>query len=437
MNTPTKSGKERKQRKRGNAEGSIYKMADGRWRAAVMVGWKMSPDGRRIPDRRVFTAATRHEVAEDLTAALRDRDRGINIKPGKETVGGFLADWLENTVKPSVRAKTYRSYEQMIRNHLSKTAPPEQWKEKKLDAVPGLKDVRLSKLTLQQVQQFFNDKLKAGNSPALVKYLRVVLRIALNEALKADLIVRNVAELATPPKAEKHEATPFDPEQASRFLKAAMGHRLEAMFTAALAVGLRSGECSALRWSDVDLDKAEIVVRHTLQRVKAEGEEKARLTLLPPKSEKSRRKIHLPGACVASLRAHEDRQRHERALAGSRWQETGHVFTSTIGTPIDDRKVLREFDALVKAAQLPKQRFHDLRHACISLLGAQGVPLKVIAEIVGHSDVRLTQNVYQHVYTDAKREAAAKMDAILKGGCGPEKPVATTVATSIAAGPLN
>ena len=103
--------------------------------------------------------------------------------------------------------------------------------------------------------------------------------------------------------------------------------------------------------------------------------------------------------------------------------------------PIDDRKISKDFNALVDAAKLPKQRFHDLRHACISLLGAQGVPLKVIAEIVGHSDIRLTQNVYQHVYSEAKRAAANTMDTLLTYlENGPEKPVATTVATKAVPG---
>jgi integrase len=425
-------------RKRGNAEGSIYHMKDGRWRAAIMVGWKVAPDGKRTADRLIFTAATRHEVAEDLTAALRDRDRGINIKPGKQTVGDFLAAWLENTVRASVRPKTYRSYEQMVRNHLAKTVPPEEWKKRKLDEVPGLKDVRLSKLTLQRLQQFFNQKIAAGNSPALVKYLRVVLRIALNEALKSDLILRNVAELATPPKVETREIVPFTADQAGRFLKAAMGHRLEALFTVGLAIGLRSGECSALQWADVDLDARTVSVRHTLQRVRQQDEKKGHLVMLPPKSKKSRRTLNLPATCVAGVRAHQTRQQQERKLAGSRWKETGHVFTSTIGTPIDDRKILKEFNALVKAAGLPKQRFHDLRHACVSLLGAQGVPTKVIAEILGHSDIRLTQNVYQHIYSEAKRSAADTMDTLLTSLANtPEKPVATKVATKTLPGGVN
>jgi integrase len=362
-----------------------------------------------------------------MTLVLRDQHRGIKIDPTKQTVGELLTAWLENTAKPSVRPKTYRSYEQMVRNHLAKTVPSDEWKEHQLDSVPGLKDVPLSKLTLQGVQQFFNDKLKAGNSPALVRYLRAVLRLPLNEAVRSDLIPRNVAALATPPKVEKREIVPFTPEQAGRFLKAALGHRLEALFTSALAVGLRSGECSALRWPDVDLAKGLVIVKHTLQRKKGEG-----LVLMPAKSEKSRRNVELPAACVKVLRAHKEHQDQERLLAGSRWKETGHVFTSTIGTPIDDRKILKEFNSLVAAAKLPKQRFHDLRHACISLLAAQGVPVKVIAEIVGHSDVRLTQNVYQHVYQDAKHEAANKMDELLtRLATAPETLVATEVATRI------
>jgi integrase len=302
--------------------------------------------------------------------------------------------------------------------------PREEWERRRLDATEGLGAIRLAKLDLQTVQKYFNDKLKAGNSPALVRYLRVVLRLALNQAVKADLIPRNVAALATPPLVEKKEITPFTPEQASQFLKAALGHRLETLFTVGLAVGLRSGECSALRWlPDVDLDQGVVTVHHTLQRKRDEG-----LVLMPPKSEKSRRTIELPASLVAGLKAHRERQCQERQLAGTRWVETGYVFTSTIGTPIDDRKILKEFNSLVAAAKLPKQRFHDLRHACISLLGAQGVPLNVIAEIVGHSDVRLTQNVYQHVYQDAKRDAARKMDALLTAG-SPENPVATSVAT--------
>ena len=118
------------------------------------------------------------------------------------------------------------------------------------------------------MQRFLNDKLKAGNSPALVRYLRVVFRVALKEAMKSDLIARNVAALATPPKVEEREITPFTVEQAGQFLKAALGHRLETLFTSGLAVGIRSGECSALRWPDVDLENGNISEAYLAAREK-------------------------------------------------------------------------------------------------------------------------------------------------------------------------
>lgn len=130
--------------------------------------------------------------------------------------------------------------------------------------------------------------------------------------------------------------------------------------------------------------------------------------------------------------------RHGRTKSDGSLNRAGRKQVTPIGTPIDDRKILKEFNALVEAAKLPKQRFHDLRHACTSLLGAQGVPLKVIAEILGHSDIRLTQNVYEHVYSEAKRAAADTMDALLTGFANsPESAVATTVATKTLAAGVN
>jgi integrase len=348
-------------RKRGQNEGSIYKMSDGRWRAAVSLGWRPSGSGEVLWKRKVFTGKTRADVQQRLNTALHDQQRGLPIDSAKQTLGQFLNTWLLNTVKPSVRTKTYTSYEQMLRNHIEKSIPAGEWADRKLDAVRGLGRLELTKLTLPVLQEWMTVKVNAGNSPSLVRYLLVVLRIALNEALKSDLFQRNPATLATPPLVEKTEIKPFTPEEAMRFLQAARAHRLEALFTVALAIGLRSGEASGLKWSAVDLERGEIHVRQALQRVKGKG-----LALVPPKSEKSRRTIQLPDICVDALRTHRARQQAEREWAGSAWKDTAFVFTSKIGTPLDDRRVLLEFTRLVKVAGLPKQRFHDLRHACIS-----------------------------------------------------------------------
>jgi len=264
------------------------------------------------------------------------------------------------------------------------------------------------------VTKFLNEKLADGCSPSLTKYLRVVLRVALSYAVSENLAERNAAKDARPPKhlaiaGDPEAIKPYSEDEVKKLLAALKGHRLEALFTAVLAVGLRHSEALGLVWPDFDEESGTLRVFYQLQRLDGT------LQRVTTKSDDSRRIVHLPAICVTALKDHRARQVKERAFAGDRWKETGFIFTSTIGTPLGERNVLRDFDAIVKKAGLPKRRIHDLRHTAISLLAANGVPLKTISGIVGHSDVRLTENIYRHVFSEEKREAAAKMDAILKG----------------------
>jgi integrase len=154
---------------------------------------------------------------------------------------------------------------------------------------------------------------------------------------------------------------------------------------------------------------AAVGVRHALQRVNG------RLDLVEPKSATSHRTIALPAIVVDALRAHRTRQREDRLLAGSRWQEDprGLLFTTTVGTPMDGIAVTRRFQAVLAAAGLPRQRFHDLRHACASLLLAQGVAPRVVMETLGHSQISLTLNTYSHVIPALGRAAAEQINAVL------------------------
>jgi integrase len=386
-------------RKRGQNEGSIFEEAPGKWRAVVSLGWKA---GRRV--RKTFTATTRREVQEKLTKALRSRQLGYNVAPEKRTVRQWLEEWLE-AKKPDVAPATCVSYEGAVRVHLA----------------PALGNIRLSKLRSQQIQQFKLANLAGGVSPSLVKYNLVVLRMALKEACKLDLVPRNVAMLVDFPSVQRAEIRPFTVEEAQRFLAAVEGHSLEAFFSVALALGLRKGEALALQWRDIGLGNGLLSVRRSLQRIKLPGERKGALRLAEPKRG-SHRTINLPQIAVAALYRHRTRQDQQRELAGSAWRETAFVFTSRIGTPVEPRKVSGVFSEILKRAGLPRIRLHDLRHTCASLLLAQGVSFKAIQEILGHSDIRITMNLYAHLYPEAKREAADRMDAILK-------PVATSLAT--------
>ena len=286
--------------------------------------------------------------------------------------------------------------------------------------VPDLGNVVLDQVTPQHVQALINKKLRAGLSPKTVQYMRGVLRTALGQAERWGMVSRNAAALVDGPRQHRNVINPLGLDEARRLLDAARDDRLGALYSVALAMGLRQGEALGLRWEDVDLEEGVLHVRYQLQRLNG------KVQLVEPKTAMSRRTLALPDSIVASLEAHRERQARERHLAGSRWVETGLVFTTPIGTALDGPNVTKRFQRLLARIGLPKRRFHDLRHSCASLLLAQNVAPRVVMEILGHSQISLTMNTYTHVLPHLRREAAAHMDVLLagdkggtKGGTGP------------------
>jgi integrase len=416
-------------RKRGNNEGSIYRLKDGRWCAALSIGYR---DGKQL--RKFYVAKTRSEVQDKLAKALRDRQMGLPIPGERETLGAFLKHWLEHVAANNVRPSTLESYSWIVNRHLT----------------PNLGRIPLAKLTPQDIQLFLNDRLKCGRqplprrkcktdgppklpanpalTPRTVQHIHATLRAALEQALRWNLVARNVATLVDAPRVRRPEVEPYTPEEAKKLLNALKDDRLAALYSAAMAVGLRQGEALGLRWSDIDFEARTLSVRNALQRVNG------KLQLVEVKTQKSRRTITLPQVVMNALVKHQMRQAQERQEAGSRWVEGGFVFTTTIGTPLDGSTVTHRFQAAVKAAGLRRLRFHDLRHTCATLLLAQGVHPRVIMEVLGHSQIGITMNLYSHVLPAMQKEIANSMDAILTPA---PQPVADTVADKAAPGVIN
>jgi len=372
--------------RRGPNEGTIYQRQDGRWTAGVTVGYGGS---RRI--RKFVTGRSRREVAEKLEALLKARRENLPIPDQRQKLGPFLRHWLDEVARPTLRASTYDSYDDIVRLHL----------------IPDLGRISVAKLAAPDVQRFLNAKLASGLSPRRVQYLHAVLRRALVTAERWGIASRNVAKLVDPPRVPRHEIKPLTPVQARQLIDAAAGDRLQALYVTALATGLRQGELLALRWDDVDLEERQVRVRHTLARVNGT------LVLLEPKTERSRRTVILPDVVVTALRAHRTRQRMERLVAGSRWADSGHVFATTIGTPIEAAAVTRAFHRALARADLPHNRFHDLRHAAATFLLAQGFGLEDVKNLLGHSSIVLTSNTYGHVLAERQEQIATGMDALL------------------------
>lgn len=304
----------------------------------------------------------------------------------------------------------------------------------RLHLTPALGHLRLSRLEPGHVETFLEEKRKAGLSPRTCQYLRAVLRRALSRALKHGLVARNAAALADPPRSVRSNVQSLTPEQARALLAAIAGHRLYPLIVVGLGLGLRQGEILGLAWTDLDLDRGVLHVRQALERL-GKG-----WRLVEPKSEQSRRTLKLPDELLPILRAHRTGQLEARLAAGGRWKDHGFVFTSRYGQPLDGPRLNRHTKELLRqtwsgglpdcdhlrvsnrqcedchAEHLPVLHFHSLRHSCASFLLAQGVPARVVMEILGHSDIRLTLNTYSHVSQELQEEAARQMSAVLWSG---------------------
>lgn len=280
-----------------------------------------------------------------------------------------------------------------------------------LHIVPEIGTVAVNRLTPIQVQTAYSRLASKGLSGTTIQLIHGVLHKALDDAVRWDVVVRNVTDMVDAPRRSTVEVRALNPSEARLLLEAAKGDPLEAFYITALTTGLRLGELQALRWSDVDMSRRRLQVVATYQGM-ADG----RPQFAEPKTARSRRGIHLSEMAVAALRDHRAGELAKRLKAGPAWHDYGLVFTNAIGRPLDgDYMRKKSFAALLDRAGLPPMRFHDLRHAAATILMSDGVPVKAISEMLGHSDITTTLRIYAHVLPTAHDQAAASMDRQLGG----------------------
>lgn len=377
--------------KRGNGEGSIYyRKSDNHWVGSITL---------ENGTRKVMYGKTRKEVAEKLTGLLHDQQRGMLVANSQQTVEQFLTNWLENTHKQRIRPRTYERYHEAIHLHI----------------LPALGRYQVQKLTPQQVQAFYARESKRGLAPATVAYYHSVLHNALNTAVQWGLVARNVCDLVKPPRKQRFEMQTLTIEQGQKLLDTLRGHKWEALYTLALATGLRRGEILGLKWQDIDLASGKIQVQRILSRVLAGIPEQKHIYVeAEPKTQKSRRSIEVAPFALTALRDHRVRQLEAKLKAGTCWEAHDYVFCTSTGTHLNPNHVVDEMKKLLKRADLPDIRFHDLRHSAASFLFAMEVHPKIVQELLGHSNISITMDIYSHMLPGMQQEAVKKLDQALK-----------------------
>ena len=368
-------------KRRGNKEGTIYLRKNGRWSAQLTV------EGRRI----CFTGSTQREAQDWLMMTRNQVESGLTAAGAKATLRVFLSEWLA-TINTSLRPKTWGQYSQVVRQHI----------------LPELGKTKLKDLRPDQIQSFYNRKMEAGTSPSTVRIIHAVLHKALGDALRWGLIPRNPVSVVLKPKVPRTEMKVLSADQVRQFLISVRGDRNEALYHVAVSTGLRQGEILGLMWSDLDWETGRLQIQRQVQRAPAEG-----LKLVEPKSAAGRRLIVLGPSTLKKLLEHSKRQRAESACKGKQWQEQDLIFPSTIGTPMEQRRLHINFKKLLRVAGLPEIRFHDLRHTAATLMLQQGIHPKVVQERLGHSQISVTLDTYSHVLPAMQEEAAIKIDELI------------------------
>ncbi len=372
-------------KRRGHGEGSVYQRKDGRWVAS------MSLEGRKRKD---FYGETKKEVLDQLKTALYQQQQGTLMTGPRQTVANFLTHWLEETHKRNIRLHTYQNYQDLLRLHI----------------LPVIGHHQLQKLSPQHLETLYAKKLDEGLSEGVVQIMHAMLHKALDTAVLWNILPFNVCDKVTAPRQKRHEMQTLTPEQAQQFLKAAQEHRLKALFVLALATGMRKGEIAGLKWQDINMTYGTLHVRRTISYVNKIG-----IIESEPKTEQGRRSIVLPAFAMEALKEHRLLQLEERLRAGELWQDHDLVFSTATGDYINPTStLLKIFKTILKKAGLPDMRFHDLRHSAATLLLSMGVHAKVIQELLGHSQISITMNIYGHVLPSMQQDAMEKMNSLLQ-----------------------
>jgi integrase len=382
-------------------KGHIRERSPGHWAIVIDV----PQDGKRKQRWHSFKG-TKRQAQIECARLISEFQDGTAIEPSRMTVAAFLDRWIEH-MQGQVSPRSHERYAEIARKNL----------------VPLLSGLTLTKLQPAHISQAYAKALASGRrdgqgglSARTVTHMHRVLREALQQAVRWQLLARNPADAVKPPKVERKQMNVLDTDATAALIEAARPYRIFVPILLGVLCGLRRGEIAALRWRSVDLEVGQLRVVASIEQTKAGCREKE------TKSGRDR-VVALPAMLTAELRRHRAEQAQELLQLGVRLADDSYVVAQADGNPLQPNSLTHAFTDFLEGHGLQRVRLHDLRHSHATHLLAAGIHPRVASERLGHSKVGITLDLYSHVLPGMQAEAAAAVDSAVQAAL--EKRIAT------------
>ena len=384
--------------KKSNGEGSIYKDSKGRWCSVLTIG--RNEEGKL--KRKYFYGKTKKEVSDKLTEYKYKNMNDMLPIDESITIEQYFKYWLFEYKINEVKPSTITRYEGIYRRYIKSSQ---------------ISNIKLKDLRAAHLQNYYNtlinDKIISSST---ILTINKVLKSVFTQAIKEGYLLKNYCTMVSlPKKVKKDEIVYFTVEEQKAFIQACNGYRLEALFLFALGTGLRLGELLALKWSDIDFINKTVSINKSLRQEKVfnnKGEGEFKTIIQAPKTESSNRIVPIPINILSKLKEFKLIQNKEKLSNGEVYLNNNFVFTTPLGTPINASNLRKIYSKILNKANLPNIKFHALRHTYATRLFEEGVQVKTVQTLLGHSDITTTMNIYTHVTNDIKNIAADKLNLI-------------------------
>lgn len=383
--------------KRGNGEGSVCRRPDGRWQGSITIG--RDDRGRLI--RKYFYGKTRKETSEKLNRAIEElRDNRFINKSDNPTVEQWCHEWLWSYKRNSVKQKTFDQYETILRTHI----------------IPDIGDIRLADLKTMHIQRIINKMHDSGLSHRTIEVMKIVMHAALKQAQRNKLVSENVCENVVLPRKQPKHIRVLNEDEQTKLIAALKDNYIGRGLLFALYTGMRRGEVLALKWSDYDKNEKTISITKALSRVRTYNKNgnKTMLTVTTPKTDTSIRTVPLIDKAVELLAEHKRKQERYMELVGDYYTDNDLIFSSSRGDYLDPGNFNRKLNKTVKKIGIPQISPHALRHSFATRGLEAEVSLKAMQELLGHSSITVTGDIYTHILKEQKRKEISKLNDVFK-----------------------